>query len=251
MTNLLLIDADGLAYKAATGKNIDGWERNEEEVEQAIEYEFHSILNALEDKYKITATHYVMFLSGKNNFRKTLYPGYKANRKNKPVPLMLSHAREYIISSHKGFVCHGVEADDTIVATHNDFLVSPFFEPNTDLAIIVSQDKDFQGTPCVLFDCYLTRMEMRVIQPEDAQRFFYKQMLMGDSTDGITGIPKCGEKTAEKILNGKEGFGLIRAVYSEYIRVYKRRARREYVKSYTLLKMRDKGIDLPREYNIL
>ena len=35
----------------------------------------------------------------------------------------------------------------------------------------------------------------------DGEKFLWKQMLMGDSTDGITGIPKVGEKTADKWLS--------------------------------------------------
>jgi 5'-3' exonuclease len=37
---------------------------------------------------------------------------------------------------------------------------------------------------------------------EDADKFLYTQMLMGDSGDGISGIEGCGPKTAEKWLNG-------------------------------------------------
>ena len=44
------------------------------------------------------------------------------------------------------------------------------------------------------------KAETVVVDEVKAAKFLWKQMLMGDSTDGITGIPKVGPKTADKWL---------------------------------------------------
>ena len=42
--------------------------------------------------------------------------------------------------------------------------------------------------------------EFVTVDENESLRFLWKQVLMGDSTDGITGIPKVGPKTADSWL---------------------------------------------------
>jgi len=44
------------------------------------------------------------------------------------------------------------------------------------------------------------KAESILVDENEALTFLWKQMLMGDSTDGIVGIPKVGPKTADKWL---------------------------------------------------
>ena len=67
--------------------------------------------------------------------------------------------------------------------------------------VIASPDKD------VLFQNAGTHFNFRTaemvkVSPEEANIFLWKQTLMGDPTDGIPGLPKIGEKTAAKWLEG-------------------------------------------------
>ena len=48
-------------------------------------------------------------------------------------------------------------------------------------------------------------MEWVNTSDEEANAFLWMQTLMGDSTDGIPGIPGLGAKTAEKIINANDG----------------------------------------------
>ena len=258
--NLLLIDGDEVAYKAAS-TSIDNdperFERSEEEVINKIENIFSTYLHHLEANYDITITDYNFFLGGVNNFRKTLFPEYKSHRKLKETPPLLEFARNYIVEHLNGFVAHGVESDDAIVATYYEWLNSPFFNPKEDVIIIASRDKDFQQVPCIfeleggvtkngLFDTYHTRMEVRMITIDEANRFFYKQMLMGDNVDGIKGIAKVGEKTAEKILgDAVSEYSLIKRAFTKYKSVYKGKAREMWIGNYTMLRMRRGGIKTP------
>lgn len=251
--NLLLIDGDEVAYKAASTSienDPDRFERSEEEVVNKIENTIAMYLNYLEETFGITITDYILFIGGSNNFRKTLFPSYKANRKYKETPPLLSFARNYMVKEFNAFVAQGVETDDAIVATYYQWLESPFFNPEEDAIFIASQDKDFQQVPCALFDTYHSRLELRIILETGANRFFYKQMLMGDKSDGIVGIPKVGVKTAEKILGDdllQSEYSLMRKVFKKYKEVYKSKARQKFVENYTMLRMIRKGIQTPKE----
>ena len=52
------------------------------------------------------------------------------------------------------------------------------------------------------------------ISEADADRFFLKQALMGDATDGYSGCPSVGEKTAEKILGNRPDWSLVVKAYA-------------------------------------
>ena len=89
----------------------------------------------------------------------------------------------------------GLEADD-LVAVHS--------KPSG--TIICSPDKD------VLYQVAGTHFNFRTNEfvktsKLEANRFLWKQTLMGDATDGIVGIPKQGPKTADKLLKkARSGF---------------------------------------------
>ena len=57
---------------------------------------------------------------------------------------------------------------------------------------------------------------------KDAEKFLWQQVLMGDSTDDIPGLPKVGEKTAIKILDAgianKESYQSI--VCNMYVEIF-------------------------------
>lgn len=251
--NLILIDGDPIAHAAChCNKDYDeeGFTRNEEDVEAAIEAAFFHTLYNLENTYGISISHYMFFLSGKNNFRKIINPEYKANRRDKKAPPMLGYAHEYLVKNHNAFVSHGVEADDSIIATWRNFGESPFFNPKEDICVIASLDKDFQQVPCLFYNYHYKHNDLHYINQFDANKFFYKQMLMGDSVDNIKGIPRCGEKTAEKILKDcKDEFSMKVAVYAQYKKKFGRKAREQYVLNWRMLRMVDRGIEIPMIFN--
>jgi len=134
----------------------------------------------------------VLCMTSPNNFRKALYPDYKANRTARK-PLGFRLAREHLQQSYKTYERDGLEADDclgilgTLPATKNP--------------IIVSGDKDLDQIPGrhanMAGDVY-------EVSPEQGQAFFWTQCLTGDSTDNYPGCPGIGPKTAQKILEGSE-----------------------------------------------
>ena len=176
---IVLIDGDSLIY----------FEMNKLTLEEAllgIDNRMRTILNAFE------TTQYAGFLTQGKCFRydiATTVP-YKGNRKDGNKPIIFPAIKEYLKQTWGFTYVSELEADDLVAIYREDCYL-----PN-----IASPDKDvLYQVPGKHFN-YRTA-EFIVTSEEDAERFLWKQMLMGDATDGIIGIPKVGEKTADAWLN--------------------------------------------------
>jgi DNA polymerase-1 len=69
--------------------------------------------------------------------------------------------------------------------------------------IVATIDKDLRQIPGKLYNW--TKGKIENISLEDADFFFFTQLLTGDSTDGIKGIPGVGQKRAVAHLEGWHG----------------------------------------------
>ena len=174
-----LIDSDIVCYRcAATAEDDESWiasARTDKLVEDIL-----AGLNAPE---------YELFLSGPSNFRKDIYPEYKANRKQ-PKPKHLEHCRNFLIDRWEAEVVYGYEADDALGMGQNEDTV------------ICSIDKDLKMIPGMHYD--FVKKELIMVSPEAAMRTFYTQLLTGDSGDNIKGCPGIGKVKARLILDGCE-----------------------------------------------
>lgn len=92
-------------------------------------------------------------------------------------------------------------------------------------ATVVHLDKDINLVPGQHYNWELTRLGKVVrearhyfITEEEALRNFYTQLLTGDVTDNIKGVPGIGPKKAEKLLQNssteEEMFNVCRDAYS-------------------------------------
>ena len=191
MKRKLLIDGDILIYKIATMNEVDThwgnglWTLHCDENICKTQVD-STIDDLLED---LQADDYVIALTDKTNFRKDVLPSYKDNRKSKRKPMVLNALREYVMDKHKAIIYKGLEADDVlgILAT----------TPHNDERVIVSIDKDLKQIPALISRDGKT---IEKISKKDADYWFMVQTMAGDSTDGYSGVPKVGVKTAEKIL---------------------------------------------------
>lgn len=166
----------------------------------------HGVVNMLERLIRERQPRFlaVAMDSGRETFRKDLYPDYKANRPPSPPDLRQQLARcEEIVNAYRIpiFKQPGVEADDLIatVVAH---------APSLRLkVVIVGADKDLMqlvSDDVVLYDT----MRDKVFGPPEVEERFGVRIhqvrdllaLMGDSSDNIPGVPSVGPKTARDLL---------------------------------------------------
>lgn len=185
-----LIDMDLVVYRCAASSENEDLSIATHRVEELLD----TILT------KVQTTEYRAFLTGATNFRKEVYPEYKANR-TQPKPNWLQECREFSIKKLGAEVApSNLEADDAL-GIHQ-----------TADTIICSLDKDLlqiegkhfqweiQGGPeakrWMKPDTFITQTAI------EGTRLFYEQCLKGDTSDNVKGVKGLGEAKARKLLAG-------------------------------------------------
>jgi len=201
-----LIDADSLIYKTGfTFEQKFDW--NELELELGIENEpdtyiegdLLSAKNAIDGLiesilFNTGCDSAELWLTGDGNFRYDVLDSYKSNRKGSRKPTDYTGIWNYLVDSYGAHVARGYEADDVVVykKTHDP---EEYF--------LCAIDKD------VIYQCEGTHYnynkdEFITVKLEEAERFFYEQVLTGDVVDGYKGCPGIGKARATKILDKAE-----------------------------------------------
>jgi len=177
---LALIDSDSFAYAAA------------HLAEGTSEQNARQVLNDLIQGTLIdlNTEEYMLFCTGDTNFRKEIYPEYKANRKDAVKPEHLAACKQHLRTEWKAYESINCEADDLVG-------IEAMRDPTRE-TIIVSVDKDLNTIPGWHYNP--KKKERYLVSPRDALRFFYYQLLVGDSADNIKGAKGIGPKKAERIL---------------------------------------------------
>ena len=135
-----------------------------------------------------------MYLSsGKDSFRydvATTRP-YKGTRDNGHRPTHEAAIRDYIIEHWSTTVAEGEEADDLLGIEQS---------ADPDGTIIASIDKDLNQIPGLKYNFVDDRTYEVTL--EQAVYNFHIQLMAGDSTDNIPGLPGIGPGKAAKALHG-------------------------------------------------
>jgi len=156
------------------------------------------------------ATSYNAYLTGSNNFRKVIYPEYKANRKDKPLPKHLNLLREHLVTEWKVQVTDGYEADDALGIDLTHY-------PD---AFVCSYDKDLDMLPGRHYNWY-KNIIYDVSETEGLQSF-YRSLLIGDRADNIIGVRGLGKVKAGKLIDPltteEEMLKLTRELYQDDVR---------------------------------
>lgn len=130
-----------------------------------------------------------------NNFRKTINPNYKGNRKT-IKPILYEFLRNYMNEiGYKIYERPNLEADDVIgiLATSEKIIKGD--------KVIWSLDKDFKTIPCKFHRAKIgSKDESIIVTKEAADWWFMYQTLIGDKVDGYEGCKGIGDVTARKIL---------------------------------------------------
>lgn len=201
---IALIDMDLVVFRSAASAEKDPLSIAIYRAEELLD----NILN------KVQATEYKAFISSDTNFRKEIYPEYKAQRS--PVkPVHLLALKEYAFNKMGAILSpQGLEADDMLGIEQ---------DKETHTTTICSLDKDLLQIPGNHFQWEIgtskwSKPESFLTQSElEGYRLFYQQAIKGDPTDNIKGIPGKGKVAAEKALadcvSELEMFNVVRDMY--------------------------------------
>ena len=192
-----LIDADSIVYILAWQYRENG---TEEEVKKACDQFLKDILTLTQ------ATHFLGAFSPDECFRKEIYryAEYKGNRPDKPEFVT---RWEDIIKKHYateyGFVTDpNLEADDIIAGVGSMYRIA------NQAFTICSPDKDLRQVYGMHYDYRAKATEGGLVDmqfpfevtADKAHWNFWTQMLTGDESDNVAGVPGLGPVKAGKII---------------------------------------------------
>ncbi|MBE16974.1 MAG: hypothetical protein CL867_12060 [Cytophagaceae bacterium] len=180
--DICLIDADSLLY----------YEMGKPTLEEALVGLDTRISHMLT---QCNTNYYAGFLTMSRCYRYQVDTEYKARRKESKTkrPIIFPALQEHLRQRWGFTYMTEVEADDLVA----------YYSYNTERkTIICSPDKD------VLYQCVGMHYNYRTAEfvhtsPEDALKFLWKQVLMGDATDGIPGLKGVGDKTSTNWLKDR------------------------------------------------
>lgn len=204
-----LIDGDILAYQAATvseretdwGDGLWTLHAFEEDAMTAFETALRGILN------KVGTESCIIFLSDSlNNWRKSVLPTYKGNRSGARKPMLLRFVRQWAQDRFVTVLKPTLEGDDLLGITATK-------EPKGDY-VICTIDKDLKTIPGKHYN--FGKEEFFEIDEDEADYWHMVQTLTGDVTDGYSGCPGIGIKTAQKLLQSVSSHDRWDVVVSTY-----------------------------------
>lgn len=158
---------------------------------------------------------------------------YKGNREGKSDPYYYDEKAEdmaslvsYFNKNQPTLLFNDLEADD---------ILSSLQDENT---YIVSKDKDLKQVAGTHYD-----FDSNTVYEIPAELAFHNlclQLLSGDTVDNIPGLPRVGEKTAVKILDGVPKMNKLPTIINEYQKKFGViKGTDAFVETWNLVKMRE------------
>lgn len=198
MRRIALIDGDIVIYQAACKAETEiDWSDGDTVSITGSKPETRDSIDSMVRSLKraVKADRVLLVFSDTENFRKSVYPNYKSNRKDKRKPVTFGYGKGYAKEHYDHMTREGLEADDclAILATGE---VAGFLADK----VVCSIDKDMRTFPCKLYNWMKQDEGVVEVTEADANRAFYMQILTGDSVDGYPGCPGIGPKRAERLL---------------------------------------------------
>jgi len=197
------IDADFLAYQV-TAESADGTsDKTYEDMQHNAEVAVETLrgLAAAEHVH----LHVTPSTSNKGGrYDLALLKAYQGNREEKPKPRYLGIMREWLVKRYPGTLHQFCEADDGMAAAQ----YAAIDRGDRNLSIIASKDKDLRMVPGLHVDWdtgqlrdtgddfgYVELVEHTMpsgtvkLLKGYGHKFFWAQMLIGDTADNISGLP--------------------------------------------------------------
>ncbi len=181
-----LIDADSICY-------IIGWNHRDIDDPETVALAVDRFINDI--LIKTQARQYAGFFSDKKCFRNEIYADYKGKRKD-PHPGIekwKAYITEYCMQEWNFEKLNKLEADDAVAALQLSMANSIICSPDKDLKQIPGNNYNYQ------------KDTHSHIDEDEAIYNWATQMIVGDVTDNIKGLPKAGIVAAQKLLDPLRG----------------------------------------------
>jgi len=205
MKRLTVIDLDSIVYVIAYRH------KDEEGVMAAIivQDEVKETIDTIVSKTEAEAYAGFYQKEGHTNFRKEFYPEYKAHRP--PTPEYVKYWRPYIhevFNSYKGVTgLEVIESDDALSIYYYKYMLEYQMT-------FAHNDKDLNCIPGR--HCNLKGENFKEVKVDQGDYIFKCQVLAGDSTDNIKGVPGVGKVWAAKHMDKHVSvFKAFRAAYKK------------------------------------
>ena len=194
----LLIDGDIVLYEVTIASEFavdwgdDMWTLHSD-LKQAKE-RFDCWVADMQEKVGSDSS--VIAFSGQSNWRKSVLPTYKANRKKKRKPLIFKPLKDYVRGRYTVYEFDALEGDDVLGLLSG----SPGLGGIKGEKVVVTIDKDLMTIPG--FHYYPNRPDDGIIEVSEDQADYNHllQSLSGDAVDGYSGCPGIGPKRAAAAL---------------------------------------------------
>lgn len=163
---------------------------NLEPVQNAL-YNVRSMMQSISDELNASMEELTVVLSGPTNFRTDIaqLKEYKGHRVDKRTPAHGDAVRDYLFTNYNSVITKDEEADDYMGYTqYRDWASLD--------TVIATIDKDLDMIPGLHYN--FVKEEAYTVNDQQANAFFWTQLLSGDPTDNIPGVPKIGPVLAER-----------------------------------------------------
>lgn len=196
------VDGDILVYQAAAAtEHPIEWEPGfwtlHGFMEEAVEHfndTLNAIIQAMSEHYQMPV-HAILCMSDvTHNYRKDIWPQYKANRATKRVPLCRRPLHAYVLNHTVNLTYKYLEGDDVLG-------IEMTRRPGKgEHRVCVSIDKDLNTIPGEHYN--FGKDEFYDVDSFEADFNHALQTLTGDTADGYPGCPGIGPKKAMLLLDG-------------------------------------------------
>ena len=139
---------------------------------------------------------FLMAVKGETNYRERIFPEYKMKRaRSKPGEL-----RRFVPAIRKLSVLEqlAIEADDREADDYVRIWAEECRAAGIDY-VICSIDKDLKCIPGKHYN--IKTKEITTVTEDQAMRFYYAQLISGDNTDGIPGVPGMGPVKSKAVID--------------------------------------------------
>jgi len=226
--DVCLIDADSMIY------NICWFEKSPANAQRALMEQVSDVAE------KSGAPDVYVFVKGKNNFRFEADPEYKGNRVADPTDLLQQRVAKLYEFARENFVqADGGEADDYCGIYARETL------EDGRCPIVAHVDKDLNTIPG--WHMSLNKKDkgrVYFVEPHEAYLFQTQQLVAGDTTDNIKGIPGMGLIKAIKAFDGFKYSDMLDMTFNLYRDKVGKQWKKLFVKTANCTMLRDAHNDM-------